>query len=467
MKTKHPTADGIPVHCAYTTIGKVSSLKPHPRNPNHHGQSQIEIFAKVVKALGWRAPIVVSARSGLIIKGHGKLAVAQFLNLKEVPIDVQAYKTEAEEWQDLLADNRIAELSERNDAEVAALLKQLEEKKVDPAQAGYSAAAVARILDRLSTGEPAPTGEAEIAQADKLQVKWGTKLGQIWALGPHLLFCGDCTKLENWKALMGSKLAQMMHTDPPGNRIKGDKLKADALAKMLHGALTAALKYTHPDAAFYIWHASSGRRDFEFALDRVGLIERQYLTWVKDTFTLCRSDYHWQTEHCFYAERADNRAKWFGDRTQGTVWRIRAVNNDGTATAVANGILLTDGLQAQIFIRSDKPRALKARHLRVLPDQPAFLADRATSTAWEIARDSRKEYLHPNQKPIDLAKVAVLNSSAEGDIVIDQFTGAGATLLACELTGRIFRGMDLDPKWVAVALERWHNMTQEQPELVK
>jgi DNA modification methylase len=135
--------------------------------------------------------------------------------------------------------------------------------------------------------------------------------------------------------------------------------------------------------------------------------------------------------------------------------------------AIANGILLTDGEQAQLYIKAQMPKAAKARHLRVLPDQPAVLADRATSTAWEISRDARKDYAHPNQKPTGLARIAIQNSSKEGDIVVDQFSGSGSTLIACELTGRQARCMDLEPKWVAVALERWSKATNEQPTLVQ
>ena len=468
-------ADRIPVNCAFTKVVKTTSLKPHPSNPNHHPQAQIEIFAKVVQALGWRAPIVVSSRSGLITKGHGKLAVAQFLGLSEVPIDLQSYASEAEEIQDLLADNRIAELSERNDAEVAALLKQLEAAGADTMTTGYDQSAMDKILNRIS-GTPEPGIEPTMAIADKLQVKWGTKVGQLWTLGRHRILCGDCTTQASWTRLMAHEKAQLCHTEPPygvdyedaaGATIKNDKLRQDALAKMLRLSLGLAVKHTMQDAAFYIWHNGAGRRDFEFAMDQSGLVERQYITWVKDSFSLGRMDYHPQTEHCFYAEKAGARAHWYGDRAQGTVWRIRNLPSDGTAIAIANGLLLTDGEQAQLYIRAEKPKAAKARHLRVLPDHPALISDRATSTAWEVTRDERKDYAHPTQKPAALAHIAITNSTKEGDIVVDQFSGSGSTLIAAEITNRSARAMDLEPKYIAVALERWSKLTNEQPKLVE
>ncbi|MGB8297060.1 MAG: site-specific DNA-methyltransferase, partial [Polyangia bacterium] len=334
-----------------------------------------------------------------------------------------------------------------------------------------------KILNRLADAHgDDDAGADEISIADKLQAKYGVKVGQLWRLGEHRIFCGSCTEAASWKVLMGTDRGQLVHTDPPygvdyedaaGQTIKNDKLKQDALAKLIRQGLGHAVHFTHPDAAFYIWHASPTRRDFEFALDQVGLTERQYITWVKDSFNLGRADYHWQTEPCFYAEKAGQRAKWYGDRAQGTVWRIRALPSDGTAIAIASGILLTDGEQAQLYIQAEKPKAAKARHLRVLPDHPAVLADRATSTAWEISRDARKDYAHPNQKPTGLARIAIQNSSKEGDIVIDQFSGSGSTLIACEMTGRRARAMDLEPKWVAVAIERWSKATNQQPEIIQ
>ena len=87
-----------------------NTLHPHPDNPNSHPQGQIEALCEVIRANGWRSPIVVSRRSGYIIKGHGRLQAALKLGCS-VPVDYQDYADENAEIRDLVADNKIAELS--------------------------------------------------------------------------------------------------------------------------------------------------------------------------------------------------------------------------------------------------------------------------------------------------------------------------------------------------------------------
>jgi len=104
-------ADKIPVFCAFDKIVKIEDLKPNPANPNKHPATQIKKLAENIESLGWRNPITVSTLSGFIVKGHGRLMAAQLLKCKEVPVDYQEYSSKEEETADLLADNRIQELS--------------------------------------------------------------------------------------------------------------------------------------------------------------------------------------------------------------------------------------------------------------------------------------------------------------------------------------------------------------------
>ena len=106
------TADGVAVYCAHDKIVDTDSLVGNPRNPNKHPKEQITALAKIIKCQGWRHPIVVSNRSGFVVKGHGRLLAAKEIGAKQVPVDFQDYESEASEYADLMADNKIQEFSE-------------------------------------------------------------------------------------------------------------------------------------------------------------------------------------------------------------------------------------------------------------------------------------------------------------------------------------------------------------------
>src|SRR5438128_1748866 len=101
----------IAVHCAHTRMARLDELNPNPRNPNQHPPEQVKLLAKIIQTTGWRASIVVSKRSGLITKGHGRYAAAQLLGVDSAPIDEQHYESDAAELADLIADNQIAEMA--------------------------------------------------------------------------------------------------------------------------------------------------------------------------------------------------------------------------------------------------------------------------------------------------------------------------------------------------------------------
>lgn len=105
-------ADGVPVFCAHDKIVDVATLVPNPKNPNQHPDAQIQLLGRIIRQTGWRQPITVSKRSGFIVKGHGRLSAALLEGMKQAPVDYQNYTNEAEEYADLVADNRIAELAE-------------------------------------------------------------------------------------------------------------------------------------------------------------------------------------------------------------------------------------------------------------------------------------------------------------------------------------------------------------------
>jgi len=115
------------VHCSYAELVDVSKIKPHPRNPNRHPKKQIDLLCKILLKHGWRVPLTISNRSGFLIRGHGRLEAAIKLGQQRVPVDFQDYETEADELADVVADNRIAELSEMNKGELRDILSELSE----------------------------------------------------------------------------------------------------------------------------------------------------------------------------------------------------------------------------------------------------------------------------------------------------------------------------------------------------
>jgi len=154
-------ADNIPVYCAYDEIVKIKTLKPNPANPNQHSSDQIQKIAQNIKSLGWRNPITVSSRSGLIVKGHGRLMAAQFMGLKEVPIDVQQYATEAEETADLIADNRLQELSEIDKKALLQCFENFDTGEIPFNLCGYSEEEYGELASMFDEYQPKKKPESE------------------------------------------------------------------------------------------------------------------------------------------------------------------------------------------------------------------------------------------------------------------------------------------------------------------
>lgn len=131
-------AGKIPVYCAHSKIVALDTLKPNPRNPNTHSKEQVALLAKIISQSGWRNPIVVSTRSGLVVFGHCRLLSARYLAAGFAPVDYQDFASEAEEHAALLADNQIAELSEFDDSMSLDLLKELNESNFDLDLTGFT-----------------------------------------------------------------------------------------------------------------------------------------------------------------------------------------------------------------------------------------------------------------------------------------------------------------------------------------
>jgi ParB-like chromosome segregation protein Spo0J len=126
------------IKCLHSDVWPIEKLVEHPRNPNRHPEPQLNLLAQIIVTRGWRSAIVVSENSGYIVKGHGRYAAAKKAGLTEVPVEIQAYASEAEEWADIVADNRIAELSEMDTHSLRELLLEIEATGFDMLMTGFT-----------------------------------------------------------------------------------------------------------------------------------------------------------------------------------------------------------------------------------------------------------------------------------------------------------------------------------------
>lgn len=182
---KATTNDGILVFCAHDDIIPTSRLKPNPLNPNSHPEEQIKLLADIIERTGWRQPITVSNQSGCIVKGHGRLAAAKLKGWSNVPVDYQDYSNKDEEYADLIADNRLAELSQIQEDVMAELMQSFDDPELLELT-GYNSDEIDDILNSITEEEPEEEEEEEKVPKTNL-----TKAGDTWNLGEHRLIVGE------------------------------------------------------------------------------------------------------------------------------------------------------------------------------------------------------------------------------------------------------------------------------------
>jgi DNA modification methylase len=398
--------------CSYDRLVNIEDLKPNPKNNNTHPKNQIELFVKVVKAQGWRAPITVSKRSGLIVSGHARLEVAKILKVKKVPVDFQDFDSDDQELAHLLADNKIPELAKMEDDLTAQILQGLKKTEIDLDLTGYNPKEIYELLDKqIKVGLKDEDATPNVRKRSKV------KVGYLYQLDEHRLLCGDSTKREYFNKLLNKQQIDMSFTDPPygvsygdknkflnavgrGNRIqeniKGDTLSPKQCKDLWTKSFINLKSSMKKGAPFYICSADSDlMMMMMMSISDANLKLKQSIVWVKNNIILGRRDYKAQHENILYGWN-DGAHKFYGGSGQSTVWKL------------------------------NKPMQSK---------------------------------LHPTMKPVALIEKAILNSSKQGDNVLDLFGGSGSTLIACEKLERRCYMMEIDPHYCDVIIKRWEDFT--------
>jgi DNA modification methylase len=402
----------VAIYCAHTELVDIDKLVENPRNPNQHPEAQIALLAKIIRSQGFRNPVVVSKRSGFITKGHGRLAAARLLQMPGVPVDYQDYESEAAEWADMIADNRIAELAETDDDALKALLKELD-GQIDLDLTGFDEDSLDDILDRLETTED-DTNTIPTPPVDPV-----TQPGDLYELGPHRLLCGDSTDPEHVKRLMNGERAILFATDPPylvgydGTNHPGTRPKTNTDWSETYGPtwdeadlernndlydrfIKVAIEYAiEPHAAWYCWHASRRQMMVEQAWEKNGAFVHQQIIWHKPNRPiLTRSWYLWAHEPCFFG-----------------------------------------------WVKGQKPPRADKEYLR---------------SVWDIEglnNDERPD--HPTPKPLECFAIPMRQHTLRGELCYEPFSGSGSQLIAGEQLGRRVFGMEISPAYCDVIVNRW------------
>ncbi|NHF74857.1 site-specific DNA-methyltransferase [Paracoccus xiamenensis] len=382
----------------------IERLRPYARNAKMHGPDQVARIAASMARFGWTVPCMVGD-DGELIAGHGRVLAATELGLNEVPVIRLGHLDEAERRAYRIADNKLTELGDWDEAllrdEVAGLLAD----DFDLSLLGFAEDELEALLQDPDLGDDgAAEGEGDVPEppAEPVSVP-----GDLWRLGAHRLICGDSTSADVVAELLGDVRPLLMVTDPPYG-VDYDPAWRNATGASATKRTGKVLNDDRADwreawALFpgdvaYVWHGALHATTVADSLIAAGFDIRSQIIWAKDRLVLSRGDYHWQHEPCWYAVTKRGKGHWAGDRKQTTLWQI------------AN-------------------------------------------------RDQDAETVHGTQKPVECMRRPILNNSSPGQAVYEPFMGSGTTLIAAETTGRVCYGIELNPAYVDVAITRWQNLT--------
>lgn len=380
----------------WKTLG-IDALKPAAYNPRKKlkaGDKEYEKIKNSIQEFGYVEPIIVNYDM-TVIGGHQRLTVLKDLGYTEVQCVMVHIEDESKVKALNVALNKIT--GAWNEQLLADLIVDLQKEGFDTDLTGFEAPEIEQLFSKVHNKE---INEDDFDVEAELQKPAMSKRGDRWLLGKHRVICGDSILPETYSLLMDGRKANLVLTDPPygvdveetAGKIKNDNLADEDFYKFLFAALTNMEQNMENDASIYVWHADTKGLIFRRAFADAGFYLSGCCIWKKNALVLGRSPYQWQHEPCLYGWKLGGKHQWYSDRKQTTIWEY------------------------------DRPKASKD---------------------------------HPTMKPLALMAYPIQNSSMSNCIVLDPFLGSGSTLIACEQTGRICYGVELEEKFMDVIVRRY------------
>ena len=401
----------------------INTVKTNPNNPRIIKDDK---FAKLVKSINEfpqmlnLRPIVVNDDM-VVLGGNMRLKACKEAGLKEIPIIKASELTEQQQKEFIVKDNVGYGEWDWDDLANNWDVDELTEWGLD----------IPGFVNEEVIGEVVED-DFDVPEGD---IKTDIVLGDLFEIGEHKLLCGSSTETDTWSRLFGDKLCDMVMTDPPYNvnyeggtglKIMNDQMTNDSFYQFLYDFYTALGTYTKPGGAWYVWHADSEGANFRQAYKDSGLLLKQCLIWVKNALVMGRQDYHWKHEPCLYGWK-EGAAHYFTD--------------DRTKTTVIEDVV-------------DFKKLSKKELLDLIKE---VTSDKQKTTIIHCDKPSKND-VHPTMKPIKLLAPLIENSSKIGELVADGFLGSGSTMVATHQLNRKCYGMELDPKYCQVIVDRMLNL---------
>jgi DNA modification methylase len=405
-------------------IWSIDRLVPYGKNPRKNDSAVGQMCASI-EEFGFKIPCLVR-NDGEVVDGHLRLKAARKLGISEVPVILCDEWTPAQVKAFRIMVNRSVSWADWDDELLAQELKDIEESGFDLALTGFDSK---EIDDLMATLEAEDLGDEVIPTP----ATPASRLGDLWICGPHRLLCGDSTDPQTVARLLNGSEPILLVTDPPYG-IELDSEWRDRAGLNGCGAAESSYMKTRTEGhhnttissdtradwseAFelvpsiqvaYVWHASIYTREVLNGLERIGFLYPQQIIWNKGRTVLTRTHYWYQHEPCWYVRKKN--APWYGKAGENaTIWDSAS---------------------------------------------PKFI----------MGGSDEEKFDHPTQKPVELMKKSILNHTCRGELVYEPFLGSGTTLAAAESTQRVCYGMELDPKFMDVIVQRWQGMTGKQATL--
>ena len=376
----------------------VERLVPYINNARTHSPEQIKKLQASLREFGFVNPILID-RDYNVIAGHGRLAAAREEGYTEVPCVYVDHLTEAQKKAYILADNRMAMDAGWDEELLKVELESLQEMAYDLSFTGFDEKELASLM-----GDDATAEDDDFDVEAELQKPCFSKPGDIWHLGRHTVICGDSTLPETFAALLGDQKVNLVCTDAPyfvnlenaSGKIKNDDLDDKSAYEFLMKVFTNFKNAMSKDASIYEFYATMKARVFYDAFEDAGFKVGAGLIWKKPRAPLMRTDWKFNSEPIIFGWRKDGKHIWYGDQKQTNVFEFDGIKNSKE-----------DG------------------------------------------------YEHPSSKPVPLIAYLIRQCTQTNGVVLDGFLGSASTLIACEQIERICYGVEIEPKFVDVAVVRY------------